>query len=62
MYFKQLFKTPSALQLAMRELEESKRELLAMHASAEHAQKMVEYYEGAINRLTQYVKTESQSS
>ena len=37
-----IFKTPSAHQIAIRELENAQRELLVAHATAEHAAKMVE--------------------
>ena len=55
----QLFKTPSAHQIAVRELENAQRELLVAHATAEHAAKMVEYYHGMVNRLTHYVNTQA---
>ena len=54
----QIFKTPSAHQIAIRELENAQRELLTAHATAEHAAKMVEYYHGVVNRLTQYVNAQ----
>lgn len=41
MYFKQFFKTPDARSLACRDLEESKRLLLSMQSTAEHAVKRV---------------------
>ena len=59
MYFKQFFKTPDARSLACRDLEESKRLLLAMQSTAEHAVKMVEYYEGVVNRLSNYIQKET---
>ena len=52
-----IFKTPSAHQIAIRELENAQRELLVAHATAEHAAKMVEYYHSMVNRLTHYVNT-----
>ena len=54
----QIFKTPSAHQIAIRELENAQRELLTAHATAEYSAKMVEYYAGVILRLTQYIKEE----
>ena len=51
----QLFKTPSAQQIAMRDLENAQRDLLTAQANAEHSVKMVEYYQGLITRLSQYV-------
>lgn len=53
------FKTPSAVVLAKRELEETKRLLLDMQAKAEHAAKMVEYYQGVVSRLDNYILAES---
>lgn len=49
------FKTPSAEEIAKEELEEAKRNLLAQQAAAEHAVKMVEYYQGVVARLETYV-------
>lgn len=60
MSIKHLFKVPSSLQIASRDLENAKRDLLATHAAAEHAAKMVEYYEGVVVRLAKYIKEESQ--
>ena len=57
--FKQVFKVPSALSIASRELEEAKRSLLATQATAEHSAKMVEYYEGVVTRLSNYIKVET---
>lgn len=54
----QLFKTPDATSIASRDLEEAKRNLLAMQATAEHATKMVEYYQGVVQRLSNYVQSE----
>ncbi len=59
MYFKQFFKTPDARSLACRDLEESKRLLLSMQSTAEHAVKMVEYYEGVVTRLSNYIQKET---
>ena len=53
-----IFKTPDAITLASRDLEEAKRQLLVTQAQAEHATKMVEYYQGVVNRLSSYVKSE----
>lgn len=58
---KALFKAPSAHQLAVRDLEDAKRELLSVQAAAEHQVKMVEYYSGVVTRLTQYIQSESVS-
>jgi hypothetical protein len=53
-----IFKTPSAAVLASRDLEEAKRSLLVTQAQAEHSAKMVEYYQGVVSRLTEYVREE----
>lgn len=59
MKFIRMFKTPDAVSIASRDLEEAKRALLATQAQAEHATKMVEYYQGVINRLSAYIQTET---
>ena len=59
MFFKQVFKVPSALSIASRELEDAKRDLLAYQANAEHAAKMVEYYQNLVSRLSEYIKIET---
>ena len=59
MFLKQVFKVPSALSIASRELEEAKRDLLAVQASAEHAALMVTYYQGLVERLNNYIKMET---
>ena len=56
---KKLFTPPSAVTLAQRELENAKRDLLNIRATAEHAAKMVEYYDGVVKRLTSYISTEN---
>lgn len=57
-----LFHTPTALELAQRDLEDAKRLLLEQQAVAEHAAKMVEFYEGMIARLINYVQAETKTS
>ena len=52
------FKTPDAVTLASRDLEEAKRQLLVTQAQAEHSAKMVEYYQGMVSRLSNYVQKE----
>ena len=53
---KALFAGPSTETLALRELEESRRELLKSQAHQEYAAKMVEYHQGKVTRLTKYLK------
>lgn len=59
MKFPKLLRTPSATEIAQRDLEEAKRILLTQQAAAEHAAKMVEYYQGVVQRLTHYVQQET---
>ena len=61
MKFSNPFKVSSAHQLAVRDLENAKRDLLATQAAAEHQAKMVEYYQGVVARLSVYIQTEAQS-
>jgi len=57
MNIKNLFRSPSAETIALRELETAKRELLQVQDTQEYSAKMVEYYQGKIRRLTAYLKT-----
>ena len=50
------FRAPSAETIALRELEAAKREPLQMQDTHEYAAKMVDFYEGKINRLTLLLK------
>ena len=56
MKFLRIFKTPDAVSIASHDLEEAKRVLLVTQAQAEHATKMVEYYQGVVQRLSKYVQ------
>ena len=58
-----IYTTPSAEAIALRELEESKRRLLEAQSSREYADSMCKYYEAKIKRLTVYLHkaTEEQS-
>lgn len=53
---KTLYAPPSPETLALRELEESRRELLAAHTQQEYAAKMVEFHKNKIKRLTAFLK------
>ena len=53
---KALYAPPSPETLALRELEESRRELLAAYNQQEYATKMVEFHKGKIKRLTAFLK------
>jgi hypothetical protein len=62
-WLKSVYTTPSAEQIALRELEESRRMLLEAQSSREYAASMCGYYEVKIKRLTVYLHkaTEDQS-
>jgi hypothetical protein len=51
-----LYAPPSPESIALRELEESRRELLAAHTAHEYASRMVEFHKGKIKRLTSFLK------
>jgi hypothetical protein len=53
---KALYAPPSPETIALRELEESRRELLVAHTQQEYALKMCEYHKGKIKRLTLFLK------
>lgn len=52
---KQVFRVPSADVIAMHELEEAKRQLLAMQTAKDYATRMVEYNNDRVRRLTAYI-------
>ncbi len=56
---KSLWCHPTPQTIALRELEESRRELLAAHTSQEYSLKMVEYHQRKIKRLTLFLKEKS---
>lgn len=56
-YFKSLTSTPSVDAIVIREIDESKRELLKSQAHQEYSAKMVEYHQQKIARLTKLLKT-----
>ena len=62
-WVKNIYTTPSAEAIALRELEESKRRLLEAQSGREYADSMCKYYEAKIKRLTVYLHkaTEEQS-
>jgi hypothetical protein len=47
------------LELASRELDEAKRELLEAQTGQDYAKRMVEYHSDRVKRLTAYVANES---
>jgi hypothetical protein len=52
---KELFRTPSAMTLAVRELEQAQRGLLEAQTSQEYSHRMSEYHNDRIKRLTTYL-------
>jgi len=52
---KKLWTTPTAEELALRELEDSKRRLLQAQTAREYADSMCKYREAQIKRLTAYL-------
>jgi hypothetical protein len=55
-FIKSLFTAPSPEQMAQRELEISRRELLIAHTAQEYSAKMVEFHTAKIKRLTLFLK------
>jgi hypothetical protein len=62
-WVKNIYATPTAESLALRELEDSKRRLLEAQTAREYADSMCKYREAQIKRLTTYLHkaTEEQS-
>ena len=60
-WVKNIYTTPSAEAIALRELEESKRRLLEAQSSREYAASMCSYYEAKIKRLTAYLHTATEA-
>jgi hypothetical protein len=58
-FIKEFWCHPTPQTLALRELEESKRELLTAHTNQEYSLKMVEYHRNKIKRLTAFLKEKS---
>lgn len=54
-WVKNVYTTPSAEVLALRELEEAKRRLLEAQTAREYAESMCKYREAQIKRLTAYL-------
>lgn len=50
-----LFRKPSAMELAVRHLEEAKRLALEQQSAASYHAKLAEYYEETVDRLTEYI-------
>jgi hypothetical protein len=56
--FKHFFTLPNADVLAVRELEQAKRELLQMQTAQDYAKSMCVYHAERVKRLTAYVTKE----
>lgn len=54
--FTVLFRTPTPLELAARELAEAERQLLQAHTAREYADAMVMYNQERIHRLRNFIK------
>ena len=54
--FRKLWATPSAETIALRELEQSRRELLVAHDQHELGLRMVDFHKAKIKRLTLFLK------
>jgi len=53
--FLSLFKTPTAVEIAARELEEARRQLLRSQSAAEYAIRISAYHQDRIKRLSAYL-------
>ena len=56
---KDYFRLPSAKELALKELNEANRRLLETLSAKEYAQRMAEYHQDRIKRLSAYLRDES---
>jgi len=54
--FSVLFRTPTPLELAAREMAEAERQLLSAHSAREYADAMVQYNQERIHRLRNFIK------
>jgi hypothetical protein len=57
-YIFSLLRVPTADMLAVKELEEAKRELLRSQSAQDYAKRMVEYHQDRVKRLTAYTSKE----
>ena len=56
---KELFKTPTADELAKREYDEARRQLLMSQSAAEYHQSMIEYHIKRLLRLKEIINAEA---
>jgi hypothetical protein len=57
---KQLFKTPTADELAQREYDEARRELLISQSAAEYHESMIDYHIKRLLRLKEIINGNAQ--
>ena len=57
---KQMFKTPTADELANREYDEARRELLVSQSAAEYHQSMIDYHIKRLLRLKEILNASTQ--
>jgi hypothetical protein len=57
---KQMFKTPTADELANREYDEARRELLVSQSAAEYHQSMIDYHIKRLLRLKEIIDASSE--
>ena len=55
--FKELWRSPSAKQMAVKELEEAKRRYLDAQSAMEYARRMSDYHSDRVKRLTIYLES-----
>ena len=60
-WLKDIYATPSAEAIALKELEEAKRRLLEAQSGREYADSMCKYHEARIKRLTGYLHTATEA-
>lgn len=60
-WVKNIYATPSAEVIALRELETAKRQLLEAQSGREYADSMCKYHEARIKRLTAYLHTATEA-
>jgi hypothetical protein len=54
---KELWRLPSAKEMAVKELEEAKRRFLDAQSAMEYARRMSDYHADRIKRLTNYLES-----
>ena len=60
-HLKRMFTTPTADQLAQREYDDARRELLLSQSAAEYHQSMIEYHIKRLLRLKEIINVTSQN-